>query len=384
MSVFSSLRVSNLLTALLSSKISTFSTRFFHLFDPETAHHIVLDMMGRKIWKCLPRPADNPRLECDVMGMHFSNPIGMAAGFDKNAKAIHALNCLGFGFAEIGTVTPRQQPGNPRPRLFRLNKERAIINRMGFNSPGAVIFEKNLQNSLPAQISSLDTKTPFGFPVGINIGINKLDAEPLIDYPQLVERFAPYASYIAINLSSPNTPGLRDLQNAAFLEKLLTEIKKVNIKSLPVFIKLSPDLADEAFAPLIEICVKQGATGLILTNTTQSRDFNLISAHRHEEGGLSGAPLQKRSFHILKHVAQLAKGRLILISSGGIDHGKDILERLKNGADLVQIYSAFIYEGSPLLTRLKRELLDAMDQEKIHNLKELRTLFPLDKKREAE
>ncbi|QCE33394.1 quinone-dependent dihydroorotate dehydrogenase [Acetobacteraceae bacterium] len=379
MSVFSIFRLRNLISFLLSSKLSTLSTRFFHLFDPETAHHIAIDMMGQKIWKYLPRKEDSPRLNVNLMGMTFSNPIGMAAGFDKNAKAIHGLNCLGFGFVEAGTVTPRQQPGNPRPRLFRLNEDRAVINRMGFNSPGEIIFEKNLQKALPCRKKqAASPKTPFGFPLGINIGINKLDADPLNDYPALVERFSPYASYIAINLSSPNTPGLRDLQNVVFLEKLLTEINQVNTKKLPVFIKLAPDLKDEAFSPLLELCVRLGATGLILTNTTKSRAFNLQSKHMNEEGGLSGAPLQKRSLEVLKLVAKLNKGRLLLVSSGGIETGADILNRLQLGADLVQVYSAFIYEGTPLLAKLKRELLSAMDQAKIENLSDIRTLFPLE------
>ncbi|KMQ96193.1 dihydroorotate dehydrogenase [Lasius niger] len=336
--------------------------------------------MGQKFWKYLPRKKDNPRLNVNVMGIPFANPIGMAAGFDKNAKGIHGLNCLGFGFVEAGTVTPRQQPGNPRPRLFRLDKDRAVINRMGFNSPGEIVFEKNLKKALPSQKrQAAFPELPFGFPLGINIGINKLDAEPLTDYPALVERFSPYASYIAINLSSPNTPGLRDLQNVDFLEKLLTEVNHVNHKKLPIFIKLAPDLEDEAFSPLLELCIKLGATGLILTNTTKSRAFDLQSKHLNEEGGLSGAPLQKRSLEVLKLVARLNKGRLILISSGGIETGAEILNRLKHGADLVQIYSAFIYEGTPLLAKLKRELLSAMDQAKIENLSDIRTLFPLDK-----
>ncbi|QCE35027.1 quinone-dependent dihydroorotate dehydrogenase [Acetobacteraceae bacterium] len=376
MSVFKCFCPSNLLNCLVSSKLSTLSTKFFHLFDPETAHHAALGMMEKNLWKHLPRKRDTSRLHVNVMGIPFENPIGMAAGFDKDAKAIHALNCIGFGFVEAGTVTPRPQSGNPSPRLFRLTEDRAVINRMGFNSPGEAVFEDNLKKALlPPE--NKEASLPFGFPLGINIGINKVGAEPLSDYPKLVARFSPYASYITINLSSPNTPGLRDLQNTAFLEKLLKGVQDVNQRKLPIFIKFSPDLEDTAFAPLIETCIHFDATGLILTNTTKSRDFNLVSKHKEEVGGLSGAPLKARSLEVLKLVASLSKNRLTLISSGGIETGDDILARLKAGADLVQIYTAFIYEGTPLLKKLKKELLSAMDQERIQTLSDIKKSFHL-------
>lgn len=335
--------------------------------DPEQAHEMAIQAMSLGL---TPKaPADDPRLKTSLWGHDFPNPIGLAAGFDKNARALKGLGELGFGFIEAGTVTPRPQPGNPKPRLFRLEEDQAVINRMGFNSCGIERFCQNL-----ARQSRPDSQTPderFGKPLGINLGINKLDSTPLVDYPYLIERVQNYADYITINLSSPNTPGLRDLQGPETIARLLEAIHKTVPRHPPLLIKLAPDLADDSYEPILQTCIDGGADGLILTNTTLARPDFLRSARSVETGGLSGRPLSGRARSVLRLVSALNKGRLVLISSGGIETGRDVFERLLMGANLVQVYTAFIYQGASLLTRLKAELLKVMQQENVRSLQEI-------------
>ncbi|MXV43756.1 quinone-dependent dihydroorotate dehydrogenase [Saccharibacter sp. 17.LH.SD] len=335
--------------------------------DPELAHEIAIRSIGAGLaGKTTP---DDPSLKTHVLGLSFPNPIGLAAGFDKNARAIRGLAHLGFGYVEAGTVTPRPQPGNPRPRLFRLLNDGAIINRMGFNSCGIDQFCQNLAHLYrPSHNGTIHTGS---HPIGINLGINKINAHPLEDYPALIGRVKSYADYITINLSSPNTPGLRDLQSADMLSQILDAIQQKHSDRPPLLVKLSPDIDDESYEPIVEAAINHGANGLILTNTTLARPQTLSSPHRHEAGGLSGRPLTERSRHVLQHVSQISKGRLTLISSGGIESGYDILQRLQMGASLVQVYTSFIYEGPTVLTRLKHELLDAMSRENVKSLSEI-------------
>lgn len=335
--------------------------------DPEQAHEVAIRAIALGL--SFSAPPDDPRLATSLWGRTFPNPIGLAAGFDKNARALNGLGKLGFGFLEAGTVTPRPQPGNPKPRLFRLEEDYAIINRMGFNSCGIDQFCKNLDRQF--RLIRSEHTQENSIPVGINLGINKIDSMPLVDYPYLVERVQSYADYIAINLSSPNTPGLRDLQGPESISELLEAIHKAVPQHPPLMVKLAPDLADESYGPIIEACIDHGAAGLILTNTTLTRPDFLRSARSVETGGLSGRPLSGRARSVLKLVANLNNGRLILISSGGIETGRDVFERLLMGAHLVQIYSAFIYQGSRFLTRIKAELLKVMQEENVHSLRDL-------------
>ena len=287
--------------------------------------------------------SDDPVLAVRALGRTFRNPIGLAAGFDKNALAAQALMRLGFGFIEIGTVTPLPQPGNPRPRMFRLEQDQAVINRLGFNNAGLA--------ALLARISRLRRDVPLG----VNIGINKEGAQPGRDYPLLAAAVARYADYIAINVSSPNTPGLRALQDQTHLRRILTAVSQVpNLP--PVLVKLAPDLSERELAAAVESCAEIGAAGLIISNTTTTRPAGLRSSHAREAGGLSGAPLFARSTAMLARAFLLAKGRLTLVGCGGVFTGADALKKIEAGASLVQLYTAFAYRGPALLPRLTGEL----------------------------
>ncbi len=334
------------MTALLAAALSP----LLRWLDPEDAHGLAL--RGLK-WGLAgaDRTPDDMRLGVATLGLRFDNPLGLAAGFDKNAVAIDGLSRLGFGFVETGTVTPLPQAGNPRPRLFRLEADRAVVNRMGFNNAG-----------LAAYLARLRVVRRAKLPVGANVGINKDGADPLRDYPALVQAVAPHADYIVVNVSSPNTPGLRDLQSEDRLRGILRAIARAVPERPPLLVKLAPDLADAGLAALVETCVAEGVDGLIVSNTTISRPSSLRSQQVSQPGGLSGAPLFALSTAVLKRAAQLAGGRLVLIGVGGIASGEDILTKLRVGASLVQIYTGFAYGGPALIPRLKRELLAALDR----------------------
>ena len=283
------------------------------------------------------------------MGLLFANPIGLAAGFDKNAEAIVPLLRLGFGCVEAGTVTPFAQAGNPRPRLFRLPQHRAVINRLGFNNDG-----------LEAYLARLRALPPRPGRFGANVGINKEGADPERDYPALVAAVTPFADYVTINISSPNTPGLRDLQSEIRLRGILQAVAAAVPVRPPVLVKVAPDLSEDGLAAVVEVCVACGAAGLIMGNTTISRPPSLAGVNAQQSGGLSGAPLFARSTAMLRHAARIAGGRLTLIGCGGVRTGADVLEKMMAGASLVQLYTEFAYAGPVLVGRLKTELLDAL------------------------
>ncbi len=327
---------------------TTLATRLLRRMDPETAHHWALWGLSRGLAGSLTLESAT-ELRVTAFGLCFANPFGLAAGFDKNAIAAAPLARLGFGFVETGTVTPRPQPGNPRPRLFRLSEDQAIINRMGFNNDGLAAYAKRL--------ASLSNRTA---PVGANIGINKEGANPERDYAEMAATLAHLVDYIVVNVSSPNTPGLRDLQSESRLGTILTALRDCGVILPPVLVKLAPDLAAETLEPVIETCVEAGVAGLILTNTTLSRPPGLHSPHAAEAGGLSGAPLFELSTAMLARAHLLAKNRLTLIGVGGIRTGQQALRKIEAGATLLQVYSAFVYEGAALLPRLRAELLAAM------------------------
>ena len=304
-----------------------------------------------------PVPAHDPRLGCRVMGLAFATPIGLAAGFDKDGRAAGAWGRLGFGFAELGTVTPHPQDGNARPRLFRLDADRAVINRMGFNNDG---IEACLRRVAAARASDR-----VAGPLGINLGVNREGADPERDYPALAERAATLADYVAINVSSPNTPGLRDLQEETRLLAILRATRARMPAETPLLVKLAPDLAPAALPSLVRMIAAEGAAGIVATNTTVDRPAGLRSPHAGERGGLSGVPLAPRARAVLGTIVEarerLAGGRasLAIVSCGGIDSGAEIARRLDAGADLVQLYTAWTFEGPGLLARLERELLQA-------------------------
>jgi dihydroorotate dehydrogenase len=312
--------------------------------NPERAHDLALrglrlGLAGRAAI------ADDPALVVEILGRRFANPVGLAAGFDKNAVAVPALMHLGFGFVETGTVTPRPQPGNPRPRLFRLDADRAAINRLGFNNDG-----------LDAYIARLGTLANRHIPVGANVGINKDAADPERDYPALIAAVAPLVDYVVINVSSPNTPGLRDLQGEVRLRAILRAVAVQVPHRPPVLVKIAPDISDANLAGLVESCVEEGVQGLIVANTTLARPPGLRSLHSAEAGGLSGTPLFRLSTAVLARAFLLARGRLIFIGVGGISTGAEAFTKIRAGASLVQLYTALVFAGPALMPRLVREL----------------------------
>jgi dihydroorotate dehydrogenase len=319
--------------------------------DPETAHSWALRALSSGVLQTRPSP-DPPSLAVRALGTVFPNPIGLAAGFDKNGTAILPLMRLGFGSAEAGTVTRLPQPGNPRPRLFRLERDAAVINRMGFNNAGIEAF-----------CGRLAAATPRPCPLGANLGLNKDGADPERDYPALVAAVARHVDYVTINISSPNTPGLRDLQGEARLRAILRAIRQAVPVCPPLLVKIAPDLADAGVEAVVAAAAEEGASGLIISNTTIARPPNLTSQNKLQAGGLSGAPLFQPSTIMLEKAARLAQGRLVLIGCGGIRTGTDALTKIKAGASLLQLYTAFAYAGPALIPRIKRELLVAMAQE---------------------
>lgn len=330
--------------------------------SPEQSHYIALQSlqivynMGlSRFYKKIP---DHP---LHLMGLHFPNRIGLAAGLDKNADFIDALSMLGFGFIEIGTVTPKPQPGNPLPRLFRLTKQEAIINRMGFNSKGVDYVAKKLE------------QTHYRGILGINIGKNKDTPfeNAIDDYLFGFQKLARYASYITINISSPNTPGLRDLQQGAMLNDLLDALKKEQAliqkhqqKYVPLVVKISPDLTEQALQEAAGLFLKHSVDGIIATNTTLHRDGIENAVHANEAGGLSGKPLKNRSTHIIVQLRALLKDNIPIIASGGIMDESSAKEKLNAGARLLQLYTGFIYRG-PRLIHLLNSIQTKVDYESI-------------------
>jgi dihydroorotate dehydrogenase len=316
--------------------------------DAEAAHNAALAALRLGLAGGDAQP-DPPVLAARLFGRDLPNPIGLAAGFDKDAVALAALFRLGFGLVEAGTATPRPQYGNPKPRLFRLTEDRAAINRMGMNNAGVAAFAARLA-ALPRPLPGL---------LGANVGINKDNADPERDYPDLYEAVAPHADYVTMNLSSPNTPGLRDLQGEARMAAILAAVAERRARlphRPPVVVKIAPDLAPESLAVIVETCVGHGVEALLVSNTTIARDATLRSAARAEAGGLSGRPLFAPSTEVLRRLYPLAAGRLALIGCGGVEDGATAYAKLRAGASVVQLYTALAYEGPALVGRIKREL----------------------------
>jgi dihydroorotate dehydrogenase len=321
------------------------------LLPPETAHRTTLSLLGAASPLLPAAEADNPRLAVDVLGLRFGNPIGLAAGFDKDAIAPDAMARFGFGFVECGTVTPKPQIGNARPRLFRLKDDRAVVNRMGFNNQG-----------MDAMAERLARRTRGGI-LGINIGANKDSADRSTDYRDAFSKLAPFASYVTVNVSSPNTPGLRGLQNKAELEHLLALLTEARAKldlRVPLLLKIAPDIDPAGADDIAQVTLASGIEGLIVSNTTIARPASLKSREAQQSGGLSGAPLFAPSTALLRAMRQRVGTRLVLIGAGGIASGADVYAKIRAGASLVQLYTALAYEGPGLVVRLKQELLDCL------------------------
>jgi dihydroorotate dehydrogenase len=329
------------------------ASRALRLLDPEDAHNLAIRGLKSGLGPREDR-LDDPALAVELCGLQMPSCVGLAAGFDKNAEAPDAMLSAGFGFVECGTVTPFPQAGNPRPRLFRLTEDRAVINRMGFNNAGLEAFAANLT-----------ARKPNGGIVGANIGANKDSEDRIGDYVTGLKRLWPLADYFTINISSPNTPGLRDLQSGPALDELLgrvaearrqVEMTDPRLRPRALFLKVAPDLDDPQIMALCDAVTQHGFDAVICGNTTLERPDSLRSKHKVEAGGLSGAPLMTLSTDTLKRFHAFAGGRFPLIAAGGVASGADAYAKIRAGACAVQLYSALVYSGPGLVERIKRDL----------------------------
>src|SRR5216684_961247 len=331
-----------------------FSLPLLRWLDPEDAHRLAIQGL-RLLPPIRPRP-DDAKLAVRAFGLNFTNPIGMAAGFDKSAEVPDSLLRLGFGFVEVGTVTPKPQAGNPRPRLFRLERDEAVVNRMGFNNDGA-----------EAVLRRLAGRAHQGGIVGVNVGANKDSADRVADYVKLIEIFAPVASYFTVNVSSPNTPGLRNLQQASALDDLLAKVidarerVRQNSGETPVLLKIAPDLSLTELDDVVHIARSRRIDGMIVGNTTLARPSTLRQQTRaKEQGGLSGRPLFRLSTRMVAETYVRAEGAFPLVGVGGIDSGGAALTKIRAGASLIQLYSSLIYKGLHLVEDIKNDLASTL------------------------
>ncbi|MFV7790498.1 quinone-dependent dihydroorotate dehydrogenase [Aliarcobacter lanthieri] len=337
--------------------------KILFLFDPERAHHIAefsLKTVGTcKILSSYMEKRNyinNEKLHQEIFGLKFENPVGLAAGFDKNATMIKSMKSMGFGFTEIGTMTPMPQDGNPKPRMFRYPEQKSVQNAMGFNNLGSHTVLKNLKKNYP-----------FSIPIGANIGKNKTTPEEfaLNDYKSLIKKFREHSDYLVINISSPNTPNLRDLQNEKFISELFTMAK--NLTQKPILLKIAPDMEENQAIELCKTAISNGADGIIATNTTI--DYSLVPNCK-DFGGLSGACLTKKSAQLFKAIGKELYGKTILISVGGISNGKEAYERIKDGASLVQAYSGLIFEGPSMVRKINEEILELLKEDGFNSISE--------------
>ncbi|CAD7037339.1 quinone-dependent dihydroorotate dehydrogenase [Pseudorhizobium endolithicum] len=348
-------------------RLSDLARQGLFLLDPETAHGMSVAALKSGLLPSCSVP-DDARLAQTVAGIRFPNPLGMAAGYDKNADVPDALLRLGFGFAEVGTVTPKPQAGNDKPRIFRLTADRAVINRLGFNNEGHA-----------AAHARLAARRRDGGIVGVNIGANKDSADRVADYVAGIERFSSVADYFTVNISSPNTPGLRDLQARESLKALLDAVLAARReavvragRSLPVFLKIAPDLTEEGLDDVAAEALSHDLDGLIVSNTTLSREGLADRRHASEAGGMSGAPLFRLSTAVLAKMRRRVGPGLAIIGVGGVASADDALEKVRAGADLVQLYSCMVYEGPGLPARILRGLSGLLDREGAGSIGELR------------
>jgi dihydroorotate dehydrogenase len=344
--------------------------------EPEKAHKLALNLLKKGLG---PKDkSDAMILHTTVCGMSLRNPIGLAAGFDKNAEVIDEAMDFGFGFVEIGTITPRPQPGNPQPRLFRAQEVEAAINRFGFNSDGmdACLWRIKAWHDArqePIERSRVKSvKIPRGL-IGINIGKNRDSTDAVADYVAGIKKLSSYADYVTINISSPNTPGLRDLQAREPLTELVQAVLAARAQTkfkMPIFIKIAPDVTDAQMADIAEVTMTAGIEGIILGNTTSARPGHLPADFAREEGGLSGKPLFDSSTRALEQLYKLTQGKITLIGTGGVSSGADAYAKIRAGASLVQLYTALIFEGPGLVRRIKRDLAALLQRDGFKSVSE--------------
>ena len=340
---------------------SIFKPYIFSL-DPEIAHDLAIKSLKFNV---LPKSIFNvqgeEQLETNLLNERIPNPIGLAAGFDKSAEVYNSLFKLGYGFVEVGTITPKRQLGNTKPRVFRLEKDQALINRLGFNNHGSEIVSKRISDNLPS-----------GF-LGINIGPNKDTKNKDEDYFICLSRLSSFAGYITINISSPNTEGLRNFHEKKALEKLLLGVNKIkkdkNIVK-PLVVKISPDIKDNEISSIIELILKHKIEGIIVSNTTDSHREKLSDIQKNEKGGLSGQPLKDLSTKLIKKFYRETKGKIQIIGVGGVDSGHAAFEKICAGADAVQLYTGMVYKGPGVVKEMKKELITILKKEKLKNISE--------------
>ena len=344
------------------------AARLLRLLEPERAHRLAIRAAGAAPARPPPEAARDPRLAVEKLGLAFPNPVGLAAGFDKDGAVPDSMLSLGFGFVEIGTVTPLPQKGNPRPRLFRLAADRAIVNRLGFNNDG-----------YDAMADRLDRRSGQPGIVGVNIGPNRESDDPIYDYVAGVHLFAPIAAYLVINISSPNTPGLRDLQVRERLVEVVVRTSEARTaaarecgRRTPLLLKIAPDLADESLDLLVGLAGVSSIDGLILTNTTVQRPPLKSRRHIREAGGLSGPPLFERSTAMLARARQLAGPDLVLVGVGGVESVATAWSKIAAGADLVQLYTGLVYEGPSLPSRIAAGLLERLEKRNFKHISDVR------------
>ncbi|MEM6481448.1 MAG: quinone-dependent dihydroorotate dehydrogenase [Pseudomonadota bacterium] len=336
------------------------SLALLHGLDPERAHDVALTALRTGLVP-LPGQVTSSRLTCRLAGIDLPNPVGLAAGFDKNAVALRPLAKAGFGFVEAGAITPKPQPGNARPRLFRLREDRAVINRFGFNNRG-------MEDAVPRL-----AKRPAGSIVGLNLGANKDSADRAEDYALVLARCGPHIDFATVNVSSPNTKDLRNLQSGPALAALLRGVMEARdwlSHRIPVFLKIAPDLDDTALVEIVEVARQAGIAAIIATNTTLDRE-GLQNAHRDETGGLSGAPLFEKSTRVLARLSELTDGGMPLIGVGGVSSGSEAYQKIKAGASAVQLYSALVYGGIGLAAQIARDLDALLAADHVENVAEV-------------
>lgn len=341
---------------------------FLFQLKPEFAHSVTMLSLKLGLMPPFGQKTEDPALKVSLWGLNFPNPVGMAAGFDKNAEVPAQILNMGFGHVELGTVTPRPQGGNPKPRVFRFPAQNAVINRMGFPNTGMNEFKSNMAKFLGRK------KRPPGI-IGINIGMNKNQIEPAEDYKILIRMLAPMADYLAVNISSPNTPGLRDLQGPETLRQMLEELDQERSRSCgrhapPLLVKLAPDLDEYQQEKIAEALLSSPVDGIILTNTTLERPNDMPEEARVQAGGLSGQPLAKRSTEIIRNFYRLTDGRLPIIGVGGVSSGRDAYDKIRAGASMVQIYSALVFHGPAIAHTINRDLLTLLKADGLGHISE--------------
>ncbi len=335
---------------------------FLFNLDPETAHDLAIKSLKFNFFpRSMFEVEDEEMLKIELLGKIFPNPIGLAAGFDKSAEVYNPLLNLGFGFVEVGTVTPLKQIGNPKPRIFRLEEDHALINRLGFNNDGIEIVKNRIR-----------TEGKQGI-LGINIGPNKDTKDQKNDFSLGLKNFFDLADYITVNISSPNTKGLRDFHDQEKLKNLLfalNKIKEDKKTNIPLLLKISPDIKDNYISEIVKVSINNNISAIILTNTTEGNRDSLVSKIKKEEGGLSGEPLEKISTNMIKKFYKELNGKIPIIGVGGVNSGKTAYEKILAGASLLQLYTSFVYRGPSTAKKIKKELIEILKAEGINNIQE--------------